>query len=109
MEILPEHIRASLAHYSAHRQCTCMQCGYVGLMGVHRIENKHSNAQQLKMAVGALAVFAGILFICLSMGIISFPWWLGLGFAVVIYLLTSTKNTYLACPNCNTELLISQG
>jgi hypothetical protein len=102
MEILPEHIRANLARYRVHRQCACMQCGYVGLMGVHREENKYSSAQFFKITSGAIAVFAVILVISALSGSAGFPWWLGLSVGAVIAFSLGGKNTYLACPNCNT-------
>lgn len=105
MEILPEHIRASLAHYEKHRQCTCLQCGYTGLMGVHRTTKKVS----IKTAGIVLAVLLGASIFMDAMRQLSgapFPTWLGwiVGIGFVVWALQ--ENIYLACPNCNTELLV---
>lgn len=104
-QIFPEHIRASLAQYSEHRNCTCLQCGYSGMMGVHRKIRKYSRP---KIILTAALVFGVIFMLDISSqlkgqpGII--PWWicllLGAGFAAF----DMAQSLYLACPNCNTEL-----
>lgn len=104
--VLPEHIRASLAQYSEHKQCTCLHCGYSGLMGVSRKERKHNRTKTI-MAAGV--VFGVIIMLELSSqmkggpGII--PWWLGLTLGIGFAAYDSVQTSYLACPNCNTELL----
>lgn len=106
IHVLPEHIRASLAQYSEHKQCTCLHCGYSGLMGVSRKERKHNRTKTI-ITVGAILGVIMMLEMSSQMkggpGII--PWWLGplLGASAVIY--DGVQTSYLACPNCNTELL----
>ncbi|MBA5606791.1 hypothetical protein H3H36_15650 [Duganella sp. FT3S] len=105
-QILPEHIRASLAQYSEHQECTCLSCGYSGLMGVHRKEDKVSN----KKAIIIFCVVMGILSLyslqqqMKGQPIISFWFMLIVGCGIGAY--WSRKQIYLACPNCNTELKV---
>lgn len=106
-QILPEHIRANLAQYSKHQQCTCLHCGYSGLMGVHREEETVSNSK----ATGIFCVIAGIFILCdiyLAMKEQSLlPWWILIIFFVCISVYqVSSKQVYLACPNCNSELKV---
>lgn len=104
-QIFPEHIRASLAQYSQHRNCTCLQCGYSGMMGVHRKVRKHNRS---KIIMAAVVAFGFLFMQEISnqlKGRSGFaPWWiyalLGAGFAAF----DMAQSVYLACPNCNTEL-----
>jgi hypothetical protein len=104
-QIFPEHIRASLAQYSEHRNCTCLQCGYSGMMGVHRKERKYSRS---KIIIAAVVVFGVLIMLELNRemkGSTEFlPWWayalLGAGFAAF----DMARSVYPARPNCNTEL-----
>jgi hypothetical protein len=107
-QILPEHIRASLAQYSKHQQCTCLHCGYSGLMGVHREEENVSNSKATKIyAIILTPIILWDLYLAMK-GLPLLPWWIILivMIGVMIYQVIS-KQVYLTCPNCNTELKIN--
>jgi len=103
-QILPEHIRASLAQYPEHQECTCLSCGYSGLMGVYKEEDKISWTKSIaifSVIIGLLALYD---FMQEMKGQSKLPWWViplvGLGIGAY----TSRKRIYLACPNCNAVL-----
>jgi hypothetical protein len=106
MEILPEHIRANLATYQKHQACTCLQCGYVGMMGVHTSEQKFSNA----LAIGVGVVLIGLLImIDIKLKLTNQPglsvfWYLAAG--GIGALITYPRKVVLACPNCNSGVLV---
>jgi len=100
-QILPEHIRASLAQYSEHQECTCLSCGYSGLMGVHKKEQKINN----KNALLIFAVIMGLL-VFYSLAVTKLPWWIGIIVGLGIGAYSSMEQIYLACPNCNAVLKI---
>lgn len=104
---MPEHIRASLAQYSKHQQCTCLECGYSGLMGVHREADTVSNSKAAAIfgVITALFILYDI-YLALK-GFSLLPWWI----LVIVFFCVSayqliTKQVYLACPNCNLELKV---
>jgi hypothetical protein len=105
-QILPEHIRASLAKYNKYQQCTCLACGYSGQMGVHREENKVGNTKGWIIILSILGILALISIQQQMAGKPIIPFWfMGLvGIGLGIY--SSRKNIYVICPNCNSELEI---
>lgn len=103
--ILPEHIRESLAKYTTHENITCLQCGYSGLMGVKGEKDMVSGSSWAIKFFSLLAVFGIVLYIAREQFGFSFPWWLGFAAAVVFhFLIKNTKKIY-DCPNCQSELL----
>lgn len=107
-QVLPEHIRASLAQYAEHRQCTCLHCGYSGLMGVHRKAPKFNRASVYTFGGLALGVLV-LLDIRAEMkgGSSSVPFWIYALIAIGTAAFEMMKTIFLACPNCNTELRIN--
>ena len=76
MTVLPEHVRANLAKYSEHEQLTCLECGYVGMMGVAQKTDRVSSKKSLTYLIIALAIL-GFIDIALSMkGASILPLWL---------------------------------
>lgn len=51
---LPEHVRQNLKNYKMHRQVTCLECGYIGLMG---IDNPKVVTVMFWVAMGLLSYF----------------------------------------------------
>ncbi|HCA5292490.1 TPA: hypothetical protein MW255_001058 [Acinetobacter baumannii] len=94
--ILPEHIRANLKLYESHHTCTCLECGYQGLMGVKQIIFPWW-ATWWALFVGLILVlfFSGFnYFICFLFGI----FW-------GVFRKNSTS-AILFCPNCRKDLYI---
>ncbi|MGK5017045.1 hypothetical protein [Janthinobacterium sp. HLS12-2] len=104
MTVLPEHVRANLAKYSEHEQLTCLECGYVGMMGVAQKTDRVSSKKSLTYLVIALAILVFIDIVLSMKGASILPWWLhaivGLGVAIFT---TGSVKTY-ECPNCNAAL-----
>ena len=86
MTVLPEHVRANLAKYSEHEQLTCLECGYVGMMGVAQKTDRVSSKKSLTYLVIALAILVFIDIVLSMKGASILPWWLhaivGLGVAI---------------------------
>ncbi|MCK0915074.1 hypothetical protein [Acinetobacter pittii] len=94
--ILPEHIRANLKQYESHHQCTCLECGYQGLMGVKQIITPWW-ATWWAFLIGCALVFIGSgfnIFFCI-----------GFGFFWGVLRKTNT-GAILFCPNCRSDLRI---
>jgi len=105
-QILPEHIRASLAQYSKHQQCTCLECGYSGLMGLHREEDKINGKKTIVIWLLIMGILSLYSFAQQMKGQPIVPWWFMLIVSLGIAAYTSRKDVFLACPNCNTELKV---
>jgi hypothetical protein len=107
-EILPEHIRASLSQYSKHQQCTCLHCGYSGLMGVHREEDKISKNKGWVIFSVSVGLFIFYDVYLEMKGLPLLPWWLPIIVVIILSVFqASQKQIYLACPNCNSELKVN--
>lgn len=104
-QIFPEHIRASLAQYSEHRSCTCLQCGYSGMMGIHRKVRKYSRS---KIILTAIVTFGVLIILELNREIKGasqfLPGWVYALLGAVFAAFDIARSVYLTCPNCNTEL-----
>lgn len=101
--VLPEHIRASLAKYSEHANLTCLECGYVGLMGIRAKERKTPPAKMIAYGLVFLGLLALVLLYTTVKGI-NIPWWLCLiAGAILGGFITGVINHY-ECPNCNADL-----
>lgn len=105
-QILPEHIRNSLAQYEKHQQCTCLHCGYSGLMGITREEKKVSNTKGIIILICFLSPLALYSYAQQLAGKPIVPWWLGLLVGVGVAAYSMRTQDYLACPNCNIELKV---
>lgn len=97
--VLPEHIRQNLKKYRQHAErITCLECGYVGLMGI-KADTKPWYAKwwgsTLLAAIAATLVSAflgGGLMVAAVVG----------GVVGVVTQLAGT--TILSCPNCEAHL-----
>ncbi len=90
---LPEKIRLNLKKFKTHRDVTCLECGYVGLMGI--------NNSKLK------AVF----FWLIMVGLCIFLSAIGISFYVIFFIAFFSiifKKIFfgdsVVCPNCENEL-----
>jgi predicted RNA-binding Zn-ribbon protein involved in translation (DUF1610 family) len=91
--LLPEHVRENLSKHNRHESLNCIQCGYVGLMGVAGgdVSCKHSLAQWvIFIAVYAVTVF-----------FISDSYWVK-GAIILGFVLWGIKISPVSfeCPNC---------
>lgn len=111
LTVIPDRIRKNLAKYKEHSHLTCLECGYVGLVGHVRTHKKYRKSiiiiaillcvlglvdaeiSQLQMTMGGTATAEqfGLLFW-------SIP-------AVLFVFFSTKKTTILQCPNCEKELI----
>lgn len=87
---LPEHIRTSLKKYGTHTQMTCLECGYIGLMGVKKSTRPWY-----------LSWWVVIVFFIISMPFGPIGW--GVPIILGLAMAFSQKHT-VECPNCLKEL-----
>lgn len=93
--VLPENIRKNLKMYEQHRHMTCLECGYVGLVGV-----KKAVPPALLSWFVLIPVIVFMTFI-LSLGMIH-SLILGTFFGLIRVIFSQ----YLVvCPNCEKELI----
>jgi hypothetical protein len=101
INLIPENIRLNLKKYEKHLSRTCLECGYVGLMGVSRVvENKKNNwiLWIVGVLVGVYGFLFGITFItALAVGAIA-------GAFIFLKDQKETK-TYVVCPSCSIECI----
>jgi len=108
INIIPENIRANLAKYEKHIKLTCLECGYVGLMGHVREEKKY----RTPLVVISLII---ILFFAVTNLVPSLygygfltayiPTWMKLGAGILIGVFIVKRSNILQCPNCEKELV----
>jgi hypothetical protein len=90
-ERIPARIRQNLKRHEEHRGCTCLDCGYSGLMGV----KKHMVPWYGSYWTASLALVAAFI-----------SGWYMLVWAIPLVLMGRFAERYLlACPSCNTELV----
>lgn len=104
VNILPEHIRASLAKYTEHTNITCLECGYVGLMGIKSKTKKTSTTKKVTYSF----LFVGIIFVInvylTIKGASILPLWISLlGACILVFILGGDINIF-ECPNCSAKL-----
>jgi hypothetical protein len=107
-EVIPEKIRKNLAKYEKHINLTCLECGYVGLMGHVREEKKY----RTPLVVISLII---ILFFAVTNLVPSLygygfltayiPMWMKLGAGILIGVFIVKRSNILQCPNCEKELV----
>jgi hypothetical protein len=100
---LPDKIRENLKNYSKHLQLTCLECGYVGLMGISKVDQSQKNKWGiwvlcaigflLGSSFGALGIITGLLFGALG------------GIAIGMSDKDKIK-AHVVCPNCMKELVV---
>ena len=97
---IPEKIRENLKQYSKHLSLTCLECGYVGLMGISRIDESKKNKWGI-WVLGGLGFVIG-----LSFGFVAA---IVLGAIGGIFLALSDREkikTHVVCPSCSRELQV---
>ena len=104
-DAINEKIRVNLKEYSQHLNLTCLECGYVGLMGIARIEE----GKEKKWLIWALVAF--ILLASVFSGGVGFIPSIVLGLLVGAYIhFDSSKKTetFTVCPSCLLELKVNK-
>ncbi len=92
---LPEKIRLNLKKYEKHRQVTCLECGYDGLMGINNPK------------------YSGAIFWIVLFGIAMFLTTLGVNFWIIFFIVffatffkKSLFGDKVVCPNCEKDLVV---
>lgn len=103
-EAIDERIRLNLKGFTQHRNLTCLECGYVGLMGISRIE-EGKEKKWLIWASGAFCFFASVFF-----GGFGFTSSVALGAIVGAYIFfdsSKRQKIFTVCPSCLLELKVN--
>ena len=92
---LPEKIRLNLKKYQKHRHLTCLECGYVGLMGVNN-------------SITSTIIFWGfIVFLAVFLAFMGVHFYLIL---ITVFFIPIFKKIFFGdkvfCPNCEKDLII---
>lgn len=90
---VPEPILESLRQFNKHTNCTCLHCGYVGLMGIK---------EEIVPWYASWWTFLAACVIALPF-VSAYAVIVGCVFAVIRF--TSLRKLIL-CPNCKTDLII---
>ena len=100
-ESINEKIRVNLKDYNQHISLTCLECGYVGLMGISRKEEGKAKKRLILLA----AIF--ILLSSIFTGGVGLIFSVGIGIYIA---LDSSKrdNTFVVCPSCLLELKVNK-
>ena len=91
---LPENIRLNLKKFDQHREVTCLECGYIGLMGI-----KKSNS-----TVIFWIVLFGVNFVLAATGIGFLFMFIFSCICMVFKSLVLGQN--VVCPNCENNLKV---
>lgn len=101
---IPEAIRLNLSKYQSHRQVTCLECGYVGLMGIIGVIEKKASSWPLYLFAGFIGLFgitivgpAGLIVLLIVGGLIG---------AFLGIQDNANRKVRVHCPNCLRELQI---
>lgn len=106
--VLPENIRANLAKCNNHKEMTCLECGYVGLMGVLRTEVKY-RYPVIALALILIAILGIFDFsTILAKGVNGVPFWSYVLAALIFSPFLKTEKKFWLCPNCEKELLLKK-
>lgn len=94
---IPPEILKNLNMYTGTRQCTCLKCGYIGLMGV------------VKELIPWYASIPFALILAWGLGIVMSlfwaPWIVGLAVAIIVWgIRYNTAKVILCCPSCEIRL-----
>lgn len=103
--VLPEKIRSNLSRYEKHDTGLCLHCGYSGLMGVHKTERKNNRSKTI--AIG-LSIFSLFILLDISSQMANretIAWWIYGIAGICLAFYDSRKKIYLACANCNAEII----
>jgi len=91
--ILPEKIRKNLKVHEQHRHMTCLECGYVGLVGVKKAVPP--------ALLSWFILIPAIIFVTFIMGTFH-----GVIFGIFVGLIRVIFSQYLVvCPNCEQEII----
>lgn len=104
-DVIPERIRKNLAKCQRHVTTTCLECGYAGLVGITRTDERYRY-----LVVAAMALFFAWMFIVIIWGnqwgqYISW-WWMIPSVALGVF--AKKRTDVLLCPNCEKELSIKK-
>ena len=90
---LPDHIRENLKKFNTHRQVTCLECGYVGLMGI--------NNSKTSIAIFWMVLIAVCIFLA-TLGISFYIIFFMVFFVGIFKKLLFGDN--VVCPSCERDL-----
>lgn len=94
--VLPDHIRESLSKHPKHQHGTCLECGYVGLMGISRTDAEWKGSSIIYV-VYVIALIFSVTFIWAS-------FWMVAILLAALVLVCGKIFTYFECPNCLVEI-----
>ncbi len=90
---LPERVRLNLKKYQKHRNLTCLECGYVGLMGINN------------SLASTIIFWSFIIFLAFFLSFIGIHFYLIL---MTVFFLPIFKKLFfgdkVVCPNCERHL-----
>lgn len=101
-DVIPEKIRKNLANCKSHVTTTCLECGYTGLIGITRTDERYRY-----LVVAGMALYFAWMFIVVAWGsqwgqYIS--WWWTIP-CFVLGAFVKQRTNILLCPNCEKELV----
>ena len=99
MNLIPENIRLNLKKYEKHLSRTCLECGYVGLMGISRVDDSKKNKWGIWVMGGFFVLFGFS---------VSFIGAIIIGAIAGLFVSMSDQQkirTYVVCPSCSIELV----
>ena len=100
-DAIDEKIRVKLKEFNQHRNLTCLECGYVGLMGISRVEEGKTKKRLIWLAAIFFlfsSIFTGGVGLIVSAGI-----------GIYIGLDASKRDkTFVVCPSCLLELEVKK-
>lgn len=99
-----QEMMRKLKRFKATEKCTCLECGYEGLMGIVEIQElprKQRIGFLVLKIIAIIAVFPLLRFVNFAAGLI-----IGTVIAVVVEKIESSYRTkILFCPSCDKELV----
>lgn len=101
-DVIPEKIRKNLANCQSHVKTTCLECGYAGLIGITRTDERYRY-----LVVAAMVLYFAWMIIVVAWGsqwgqYIS--WWWTIP-CFVLGAFAKQRTNILLCPNCEKELV----
>ena len=100
---IPESIRTNLGKDQSHRKLTCLECGYVGLMGISEVIAKKSSSWMIFAVAGGVALFG------LLLGPIGLVGGIVIGVVIGVYSGmsdASNQKVHVECPSCLKKLVV---
>ena len=100
---VPEEIRINLKNYKSHIELTCLECGYVGLMGVSKVIEHKKSSWPIWVLGGFMMIFGTFGFGFIGTLVVG-----GLLGAYMGLKENEARETFVMCPSCSTELKINK-